>query len=1203
MKKIKSFFYVVLCMLLALCLPLSACNQSSTTDPNNPTGIVLLDFADETIEVGLGENYVLPNGVAFDEAGNDYRVEYEVKDSNGETVQILNGRFKVKEMGEAKYVITCYAEIASEQFITRKITLNVIDRTAPSITIAPTAFAFVGEAYTIKGVEVSDNTGETVEPTYKVTKKSDGSEMTVTNGTFTPDARGEYTLEVTATDTAGNKGVNTAPIYARAPMGEYVIENFNDEYGLPVFSVKEAAFTNDDVVYHETFDPTPDLPDSGDERTGVAQGNSVLADSGAYGPHYYFKFDSSFKDIGDFEYVYIKAYIKSEIASDRPQVELYTQNEPLGDNANGGYVNVNEWIEIRLTAEDICSPDSAFSDASAIREGETPIDCFKRKMTSGSGAYLFWLPTNREYESNGSTVKDSAYNYTLYVDEIGYKPMFNPTVDVQASYNLGETITLNPTVITDESVYQIETKVIDPSGNIVTLNDNQFRLIEAGEYKIQLTYVGAEYDGYTEYTVTVVSTKTIDIGAYSGSPAQGDTVTIPTATIDGGDVTASVSMNGYNIPMASANTFLASVAGDYVVTYASEIDGLIYKNTLTITVARGAVQVNEVISFASKAEMDNNTLTNSLTATWIPAFEGKDGVVKLSSDASWSYFAFKQLQAMSAYDGYEYLVIRMYVPASADVSGSFYLVGDSGACSFGATRDCWVEYTISGDIFRTAWSASDFNVYNKQINFRLNGDIYIDEIYMMNDISDTGLEAVVTNKTTAGATLRDGDKFSVALSSGAPSGANLVVKAPDGSIVADPADITAVFGEYTIEITCERYLGKITSTVEVASVFDFAFTTEASVSGATVTLKDYSVTANQTNVKDDASVVITVTLDGYTGDIQVDGLTFTAPFTGATYNVKYEVTYDNKTYEFTYTVTVDSTYTATGSEVLNFAEPAQLTNTQAYDSNISWLASYEGATGVAKMTATGGWGHFGFKPAQDMSAYANCDYLVVRMYIADGFTGTLWLGGASNCQTAIQTGKWVDYYFPGEKFTTNWANSATNYYVYNMALVASTACEIYIDEIYTISITPATGNQVLNFAESAQIGIYTAMENGASIEWVADYESATGVAKVSAQSGWGYFGFKPMQDMSVYENCNYLVVRMYIEDGFSGTFWINNVNTYCQTAVQTGAWVDYYFTGSAFTSNWADCATNYNVWSMSIAFSQAGTFYIDEIFVANELPA
>ncbi len=1348
MKKIKSLFCLILCMLLTLCIPLSACAPSTT----EPTSVVLVDFTDETITVGLGEDYVLPKGVAFDEAGNDYRVSYEVKDSQGESVQILNGKFKIKEMGEAKYVITATAQISDEQALTRKITLNVIDRTGPNITIEPTAFAFVGEEYTISGVEVTDNSGETVTPSYKVTKKSDGSEVAIENGKFTPDSKGEYTLEVTAKDTSGNEGVNTAPIYVREPMGKYVIENFNDEYGLPVFSVKEAGYTTEDVVYHETFDPTPENPDSGDERVGVAQGESVLAGSAQYGPHFYFKFHSSFKDI-DFEYLYIKAYIQSACTG-RPQVALYSQNEPLGDNANGGFVNVNEWIEIRLTAEDICSSVSAFADKNALHESETPMDCFKRKMTNDSGSYLFFLQL-ATYEAGGETLKDSATDYMLYVDEIGYKPMFNPTLDIQESYDLGTTLTVNPTVATDEAEgdYRIETKITDPSGALVTLNDNQFRLVETGDYTIELTYVGAQYKGYTKYTVTAVSTKSIETGTYTGTPAQGDTVTIPSATIDGGDVTATVSVGGYNIPMASANTFVASVAGDYVVTYASEIDGLIYKNTLTIPVTRAQVKANEVISFASKAEAEENVKTaidgnGEISTTWLPVFEGKNGVVKVSSNADWSYFAFQQLQDMSAYNGYEYLVIRMYVPSSASVSGSFFLIGNSGACLFSTTRDNWVEYTLSGDIFRSAWSATNFTAWNKQINFRLNGDMYIDEIYMMNDIADTGMSAVVTNKTTAGAVLRDGNNFSVTLPANAPSGASLVVKAPDGSVVADPANITAEFGEYTVEITCEGYIGKITSTINVVSSFDFAFTTDVNVNGTSVTLKDYSVTVNQTDVKNDTTVEITVTLDGYSQDIAVDELSFTAPFAGATYNVNYTVTYDNKTYEFAYTVTVASAYTVTGTEVLSFSEPAQMANTVAEGSTISWLASYESATGVAKMTATGTWGHFGFKPAQDMSVYADNYYIVFRMYIVTApsefwfakganncltkvetgkwvdyyfsadlfktnwancttaydvysmalvartaceiyvdeiyttgamptgtdiltfsekaqigytvesdstityeesyqgetgvakmtatgtwghfgfkpmqdmsayadyeyivfrmyivsFSGNFWLGNPSgpNCLTKTQTGKWVDYYFPAEIFKTRWENWTTSYVVGNMALVASSACELYIDEIYMADITPATGNQVLTLSEKAQVDLYTA-ELDSTITWQENYENATGVAKVETSANWGFFGFKPMQDMSVYADYQYIVLRMYIEDGFTGALWLGNPSSAnCLTAVQTGAWIDYYFPCEQFTTKWANCATNYYIYDMGLSFSQKATVYVDEVFVTNEMPA
>jgi hypothetical protein len=102
---------------------------------------------------------------------------------------------------------------------------------------------------------------------------------------------------------------------------------------------------------------------------------------------------------------------------------------------------------------------------------------------------------------------------------------------------------------------------------------------------------------------------------------------------------------------------------------------------------------------------------------------------------------------------------------------------------------------------------------------------------------------------------------------------------------------------------------------------------------------------------------------------------------------------------------------------------------------------------------------------------------------------------------------------------------------------------------------------------------------------------------------WGYFGFKPLQAMSAYEGCSYLVIRMYIATpNYDGTLWLGGGNN-CQTTVKAGEWVDYYFPADIFKTNWANNATNYDIWSMALSFSKPVTAYIDEIFVATEMPS
>ena len=312
---------------------------------------------------------------------------------------------------------------------------------------------------------------------------------------------------------------------------------------------------------------------------------------------------------------------------------------------------------------------------------------------------------------------------------------------------------------------------------------------------------------------------------------------------------------------------------------------------------------------------------------------------------------------------------------------------------------------------------------------------------------------------------------------------------------------------------------------------------------------------------------------------------------------------------------VDEIYTVANvelasNEVNSFSDELQIKSTVAQDSTITWQDGYQGATGVVKVTApfTGDrWGYFGFKPLQDMSVYADSDFIVFRMYIVS-MSGNFWLGNGFNCKTTVTTGQWKDYYFPAKAFIDCWTkNSQGNewtvgYEIGAMSLSASAGYELYIDEIYTTSVTPATGNEVLTFAEKAQMG-YT-VELDSTITWQYSYEGATGVAKMTSTGGWGHFGFKPMQDMSVYADCNYIVFRMYIVKAPSA-FWFAQGNNNClnKEDITTEKWIDCYFDGALFKTNWANSTTAYDVYSMALVASSSCEIYIDEVFVTNEMPA
>ena len=172
-----------------------------------------------------------------------------------------------------------------------------------------------------------------------------------------------------------------------------------------------------------------------------------------------------------------------------------------------------------------------------------------------------------------------------------------------------------------------------------------------------------------------------------------------------------------------------------------------------------------------------------------------------------------------------------------------------------------------------------------------------------------------------------------------------------------------------------------------------------------------------------------------------------------------------------------------------------------------------------------------------------------------------------------------------------------------MALVNSTAFEIYIDEIYATGTAP-TGNKVITFDDVTQI-CSTAKNATSTITWKDSFDGATGVAQIETSGTWGYFGIKPMQDMSVYANCQYIVFRMYFVNSADVVLWFGGANN-CQNPedIVVGQWVDCYFPGDKFTTNWANWTTNYTIDSMVLSFSKnVGTVYVDEVFVTNEMPA
>ena len=273
--------------------------------------------------------------------------------------------------------------------------------------------------------------------------------------------------------------------------------------------------------------------------------------------------------------------------------------------------------------------------------------------------------------------------------------------------------------------------------------------------------------------------------------------------------------------------------------------------------------------------------------------------------------------------------------------------------------------------------------------------------------------------------------------------------------------------------------------------------------------------------------------------------------------------------------------------------------------SVTYLDEFQGAQGVLKVDAKN-WGRWGFDPLQSIENLAPYQNLVIRMWVdttaSDGF---VYIGSSSSSaenksMTSISSGKWVNYYFNGTTFKNQWSDFG-NYY---SSLATNRAGQYYIDKIYM------TNNiEVAHIDEASDVSSIAGQQDVASVEYIDSFNGANGVIKItsSSDSRWVRFYITPQQvtpnkdsqadKMELYKDCTYLVIRMYIDAQTVPSVYLGTSSAvYTTTDVKTGCWVNYYFDGSAFYTQWKEGFTN---WYSAIAVNQIGTYYIDSIYVTS----
>jgi len=219
--------------------------------------------------------------------------------------------------------------------------------------------------------------------------------------------------------------------------------------------------------------------------------------------------------------------------------------------------------------------------------------------------------------------------------------------------------------------------------------------------------------------------------------------------------------------------------------------------------------------------------------------------------------------------------------------------------------------------------------------------------------------------------------------------------------------------------------------------------------------------------------------------------------------------------------------------------------------------------------------------------------LVARMWVETSnssnytYIGESFSNADNKMLTNLKSGYWLNYYFNANKFYWNdfgsyYASMATRY-----------AGVYYIDKIYV--------TDTLDVFEANTAFCIIGGSGGwdATAEVVSEYKGANDVVKITAKN-WGVFTYKNLISMTECAKYDYIVMRIYADSSTTATDgWIG---LYASNATRTplieDRWYDYYFDASILTdlSSWE----SYD--KAGIYFRYAGDYYIDSMYMTNELP-
>ena len=233
-----------------------------------------------------------------------------------------------------------------------------------------------------------------------------------------------------------------------------------------------------------------------------------------------------------------------------------------------------------------------------------------------------------------------------------------------------------------------------------------------------------------DVTVTLMSKyREIKVDVPSFSPKQGETVKVPTATIEDGEVTYTVVNKGKAVPVANGQ-FVANAGGEFKVIYNAVVDGFIFKKTISIFVK--PTNAVEVVGFDNADSILGSRFNGHVDSIeWVESFEGEQGVAKVDMNRDWPAVYFKNNKDISEFENCEYLVVRAYFVGGRNQVKFIRLYDGVYPEGYGdrVEIDRWVSYVFPIKAFLN--NIEEIFIVGNATDYQVNGLFYIAEIYAM----------------------------------------------------------------------------------------------------------------------------------------------------------------------------------------------------------------------------------------------------------------------------------------------------------------------------------------------------------------------------------------------------------------------------------------------------------------------------------------